>query len=84
MNDGPNGNADTADLAGSEDVIDEKEALRQSVERNQLELRDAVEELTAAVKVAKTWNPSAVTRTGRLMSEIACAWQRAVLADQPW
>jgi hypothetical protein len=31
-------------------VLDEKEALRQSIERNEAELREAVEELTAAVK----------------------------------
>lgn len=30
--------------------VDEKEALRQSIERNEAELRDAVGELTAAVK----------------------------------
>lgn len=34
----------------SEPALDEKEALRQSIERNEAELRDAVEELTAAVK----------------------------------
>lgn len=31
-------------------VVDEKEALRQSIERSEAELREAVEELTAAVK----------------------------------
>ena len=31
-------------------VADEKEALRQSIERSEAELREAVEELTAAVK----------------------------------
>ena len=30
--------------------LDEKEALRQSIERNEAELRDAVEEFTAVVK----------------------------------
>lgn len=30
--------------------VDEKEALRQSIERNEAELREAVEELTAVVK----------------------------------
>ena len=30
--------------------LDEKEALRQSIERSEAELRDAVEELTTAVK----------------------------------
>jgi len=31
-------------------VLDEKEALRQSIERSEAELREAVEELTTAVK----------------------------------
>ena len=34
----------------TEPVLDEKEALRLSIERNEAELRDAVEELTTAVK----------------------------------
>lgn len=37
-------------IAPSPPVLDEKEALRQSIERSEAELRDAVEELTAAVK----------------------------------
>lgn len=34
----------------SEPPLDEKEALRQSIERSEAELREAVEELTAVVK----------------------------------
>ncbi len=37
-------------LSESAPPVDEKEALRQSIERNEAELRDAVEELTAVVK----------------------------------
>jgi hypothetical protein len=46
--------------------LDEKEALRQSIERNEAELRDAFEELTAAVK-------SEVTLGGQIM-ERPIAW----------
>lgn len=49
MNEGEVGVVDTLDVADVE--VDEKEALRQSIERNEAELRDAVEDLTAAVKI---------------------------------
>ena len=47
-------------------IVDEKEALRQSIERSEAELRDAVEELTAAVK-------SEVTLSGQIMDK-PVAW----------
>lgn len=47
-------------------IVDEKEALRQSIERSEAELREAVEELTAAVK-------SEVTLSGHIM-EKPVAW----------
>ena len=50
---------DEAPLGQEEGALDEKEALRQSIERNEAELRDAVDELTAAVK-------SEVTLGGRI------------------
>jgi len=46
--------------------VDEKEALRQSIERSEAELREAVEELTAAVK-------SEVTLSGHV-TERPLAW----------
>ena len=52
--------------------VDEKEALRQSIERNEADLREAVEELTAAVK-------SEVTLGGRI-AERPIAWLAAGLA----
>ena len=47
-------------------ILDEKEALRQSIERSEAELREAVEELTAAVK-------SEVTLSGHIMDK-PVAW----------
>lgn len=47
-------------------VVDEKEALRQSIERSEAELREAVEELTAAVK-------SEVTLSGHIVDK-PIAW----------
>lgn len=47
-------------------AVDEKEALRQSIERNEAEFRDAFEELTAAVK-------SEVTLSGQIL-ERPVAW----------
>ena len=42
--------ADMEIVPSSPAPLDEKEALRQSIERSEAELRDAVGELTAAVK----------------------------------
>jgi hypothetical protein len=53
-------------VESSPPVFDEKEALRQSIERNEAELRDAVEELTAAVK-------SEVTLSGQILDK-PVAW----------
>lgn len=52
--------------SGPPPVVDEKEALRQSIERSEAELREAVEELTAAVK-------SEVTLAGHV-TERPLAW----------
>ena len=52
--------------SGPPPVVDEKEALRQSIERSEAELREAVEELTAAVK-------SEVTLSGHI-TEKPLAW----------
>ena len=45
-------------------AVDEKEALRQSIERNEAELREAVEELTAAVKSEVTLGGQIIERPG--------------------
>jgi ElaB/YqjD/DUF883 family membrane-anchored ribosome-binding protein len=42
--------AESTDLEPLADAVDEKEALRLSIERNEAELREAVEELTTVVK----------------------------------
>ncbi len=47
-------------------AVDEKEALRQSIERSETEFREAVEEFTAAVK-------SEVTLSGHIMDK-PVAW----------
>jgi len=49
-------------VENSPPIADEKEALRQSIERSEAELREAVEELTAAVK-------SEVTLSGHIMDK---------------
>jgi len=53
-------------VESSPPILDEKEALRQSIERSEAELREAVEELTAAVK-------SEVTLSGHIMDK-PVAW----------
>jgi hypothetical protein len=53
-------------VESSPPIVDEKEALRQSIERSEAELREAVEELTAAVK-------SEVTLSGQIMDK-PVAW----------
>lgn len=59
--------AETVDVeSGPPPLVDEKEALRQSIERSEAELREAVEELTAAVK-------SEVTLSGQI-TERPLAW----------
>lgn len=45
--------------------LDEKETLRQSIGRNETELREAVEELTAAVKSEVTLGGQIIARPGR-------------------
>jgi hypothetical protein len=58
---------ETEDFAESiAPALDEKEALRQSIERNEADLREAVEELTAVVK-------SEVTLGGQIL-ERPVAW----------
>jgi hypothetical protein len=42
--------AEAAHLEPIADAVDEKEALRREIERNEAELREAVEELTTVVK----------------------------------
>lgn len=55
---------DEAPLGQEEGALDEKEALRQSIGRNEAELRDAVEELTAAVKSEVTLGGQIIERPG--------------------
>ena len=50
MNEADVHQTETAHLEPLADAIDEKEALRLSIERNEAELREAVEELTTVVK----------------------------------
>jgi hypothetical protein len=62
-------------------ALDEKEALRQSIERSEAELRDAVEELTAAVKQDVTLSAYVVERpvtwlAGAFVVGMMFAWRR--------
>lgn len=62
-------------------VLDEKEALRQSIERSEAELRDAVEELTTAVKNEVTLGAYIVERpiswlAGGFVVGLMFAWRR--------
>lgn len=61
--------------------LDEKEALRQSIERNEADLREAVEELTAAVKSEVTLAGQINERpvpwlVGGLVVGFLLAWRR--------
>lgn len=62
-------------------VADEKEALRQSIERSEAELRDAVGELTAAVKNEVTLSAQIMQRpmawlAGGFVVGLVLAWRR--------
>jgi hypothetical protein len=68
-------------VVSSVPVLDEKEALRQSIERNEAELRDAVEELTIAVKNDITLGGQIVDHpvawlTGGFVVGMLLAWRR--------
>jgi hypothetical protein len=61
--------------------VDEKEALRQSIERSEADLREAVEELTAAVKSEVTLGGNIVERptmwlVGGFAVGVLLAWRR--------
>lgn len=66
---------------GPPPVVDEKEALRQSIERSEAELREAVEELTAAVKSEVTLGGQITERpvawiAGGFVVGLLLAWRR--------
>lgn len=68
-------------VPSSPPVLDEKEALRQSIERSEAELRDAVEELTTAVKNEVTLGAYIVERpitwlAGGFVVGLMFAWRR--------
>jgi hypothetical protein len=62
-------------------AVDEKEALRQSIERNEADLREAVEELTAVVKSEVTLGGQVLDRpvawlVGGFAVGVFFAWRR--------
>jgi hypothetical protein len=62
-------------------AVDEKEALRQSIERNEADLREAVEELTAVVKSEVTLGGQITERpipwlVGGFAIGVLFAWRR--------
>jgi hypothetical protein len=68
-------------VASTPPVRDEKEVLRQSIERREAELREAVEELTAAVKNEVTLGAQIVDHpaawlAGGFVVGMLLAWRR--------
>ena len=57
-------NVEVSALETVDTKLDEKETLRQSIGRNETELREAVEELTAAVKSEVTLGGQIIERPG--------------------